>query len=253
MLLNVENLEKEFEGLTALREVSFDVEPGGITGIIGPNGAGKTTLFNVISGHLPPTHGRIFLESRDITGFPAHRIASLGLSRTFQNVRPFRDMTVLENVLTGLHAGPTDGLVSASLRLPGLVRREQRKIREVYHILEMLNLEKDWDKGAQSLPFGPLRLLEIARALAAKPRILLLDEPAAGLNRTETSSLAKILKRINQKGITILLVEHDMRLVMGIVQYVIVLDAGRIIARGSPDEIRHNPDVIRAYLGDREI
>jgi branched-chain amino acid transport system ATP-binding protein len=252
MLLRIENLEKDFDGLIALKDITFEVEAGGITGIIGPNGAGKTTLFNVITGIYPATRGKVYFEGRGITGLSCHHITALGLVRTFQNVRPFKEMTVLENVLTGMHAGKTDGFLSASFRLPRLIKREKDKYRKVYNILHLLDLENELNKEAHALPFGQLRRLEIARALVAKPKLLLLDEPAAGLNRSETVLLENILRLINQKGITILLVEHDMRLVMDIADRLIVLDAGRIIASGPPDVIRQNPDVIRAYLGEIE-
>ena len=253
MLLRVEKVEKDFEGLVALKDVTFELARGGITGIIGPNGAGKTTLFNVITGLLPITGGRVSFKEKEITGLPCHRIASQGLVRTFQNVRPFREMTVLENVLTGLHAGKTDGFFASSLRTPRQVKKEKEKFREVYHILDLLDLEGQWENNPGSLPFAKLRRLEIARALAARPELILLDEPAAGLNRSETSQLIQILRRINQKGITLLLVEHDMRMVMGVVDHLIVLDTGRIIAQGAPEEISQNPEVIRAYLGEKEV
>ncbi len=252
MLLTVENLKKEFSGLVALKDVSFEVPEGGITGIIGPNGAGKTTLFNVISSILPLTGGRVVFDGKDITGLPCHRIAARGLVRTFQNVRLFKEMTVLENVLTGLHAHSAEDFWTASLHLPSSLERKMEKLRQVYRILDSLDLEKHINKLPLALPFGQRRLLEIARALAARPKLLLLDEPAAGLNRSETAALAKILHRINKSGITLLLVEHDMRLVMGIVDWLIVLDAGSIIARGKPEAVRQNPTVIRAYLGEEE-
>ena len=251
-MLTVEKLRKEFNGLIALRDVSFSITEGGITGIIGPNGAGKTTLFNVISGILKPTGGRVIFAGKEITGLPCHKIAALGLVRTFQNIRLFRGMTVLENVLTGIHTYGSESFWEASIRLPSSLEKKRQKLRLAYRIRNCIDLEGQWDKSALALPFGQRRLLAIGRALASRPKLLLLDEPAAGLNRSETKALAKILRRINQNGITLLLVEHDMRLVMGLVDRIIVLDAGSIIATGSPEEIRRHPRVISAYLGEVE-
>jgi ABC-type branched-subunit amino acid transport system ATPase component len=230
--------------------VSFRVSPGQIKGVIGPNGAGKTTLFNQLAGSLRPDAGAIHFAGENVTGWPPHRMAGLGLSRTFQQVRLFPDMTARENVMVGRHPRSRAGFLSALGCLPQ-TWREEREIRAAADIaLARLSLSALAEHDAVSLPFGQQRYLELARALAAEPRMLLLDEPASGLNPHETAQLAETLKTIRDSGVTLLLVEHDMSLVMAICDEIVVLDHGRLIAEGTPAVIQRHPEVIRIYLGE---
>ena len=249
-LLKVENLRKRFGGVTAVNEISLDVHRGQIKSIIGPNGAGKTTLFNLISGLLVPNSGRVLLEGEPIHNTPPHAIARRGISRTFQTMQPFGNMTVAENVMVGRHPRTSAGLLRAALRTPAS-RREERRIRQAAkHWLDFVGLGLLADRPADSLPCGQQKLLEIARALATEPKLLLLDEPAAGLNIRETEDLAQLLYNIRDLGVTLILVEHDMSLVMEVSEEVFVLDYGRKVAEGPPREIQNNPDVIAVYLGE---
>jgi branched-chain amino acid transport system ATP-binding protein len=248
-LLSVSNVTKRFGGLAANDDISFDVPEKTVFAVIGPNGAGKTTLFNAISGFFPPTEGRIAFDGDDITGLPQRKIAERGLVRTYQLVQLFKDLTVAENVHVGFHL-VTKGAIGAALVRPRWMREQEARIREeTRELLAFVGLSEQADMGADTLPYGRQRLLEVARALAAKPRLLLLDEPAAGLNPDETEKLADTILRIRDRGITVLLIEHDMSLVMRIAQHIVVLDFGKKIAEGTPEQIKAHPDVIAAYLG----
>lgn len=249
-MLRIESITKIFGGLKALDEVSFTIRAGEITGIIGPNGAGKTTLFNIVTGIYSPTSGKVFYEGKDITGFPPEKLAGLSMVRTFQGIELFGRMTVLENVMVGLHTRSRSGIIASAFKLPGHVR-EERHIRErAASWLEFAGLTDLANTEAANLPFGKGRLLEIARAMALEPHIILMDEPAAGLNSRETSDLADLIKKIKDSGITVALVEHDMDLVMEICNQIVVLNLGHKLAEGSPREIQEDEKVITAYLGE---
>jgi branched-chain amino acid transport system ATP-binding protein len=251
-LLETRRLTRRFGGLTAVDDVTLSVPVGEIRGIIGPNGAGKTTLFNLIAGQLRATAGQILFQGGDFTGQRADRRAAAGVRRTFQNVRLFRDMTVLENVMVGLHSDGRAGILAALLRTP-LQRREEEILRaKAREALETVGLAEAARLPAASLAYGHRRLLEIARAVASAPRLLLLDEPAAGLNGAEAAALVRLIRRINEAGVTVMLVEHHMDVVMSVCGRVTVLDHGRMLAEGTPAEITRDPEVIEAYLGRAE-
>jgi len=249
-LLEIEKLNRRFGGLHAVCDLSFSVPEGAIKALIGPNGAGKTTVFNLIAGSLEPDGGCVKFRGRPITGARPYRIAGLGIARTFQTTRLFPRMTVLENVMVGRHPRTRAGFLASLFNTP-FAWREEKEIREsARNLLAKLDLGEYAGERAGNLSFGRQRLVEFARALATEPKLLLLDEPAAGLNIYETEELARLIERIRGWGITVLLVEHDMSLVMDISDEVIVLNQGRRIAEGKPREIQKNPEVIRVYLGD---
>jgi branched-chain amino acid transport system ATP-binding protein len=250
VLLETKHLHRHFGGVHAVSDVSIQVAQGTIQAVIGPNGAGKTTLFNLIAGTIPPNAGQVTFQGRQITAWKPHAVATLGIARTFQTTKLFPHMTVLENVMVGRHPRTRCGFLAGMLNLPR-TWREDREIRaKALAILEDLDLAKYADEVASNLPFGRQRLVEFARALATEPTLLLLDEPAAGLNIYETKELSELIAKIRDRGITCLIVEHDMALVMDISDDVVVLDQGQKIAEGPPRVIQRNPDVIRIYLGD---
>jgi len=248
-ILRIEGLAKKFGGVHAVEDLTFALEAGRIHSIIGPNGAGKTTLFNLVSGVYTPTRGRIFFADQDVTALPPAQRARLGLARTFQNLQIFFNMSALENVMVGRHRHLDCRLLHSLLRLPAIVRSDQAARAKAVELMRFVGLESYIDADADAMPYGGLKRLEIARALAAEPRLLLLDEPAAGLNPAETREIDELIKRVAAAGTTVVLVEHDMKLVMGISDHIVVLDYGRRLAEGSAAEVRANPDVIRAYLG----
>jgi branched-chain amino acid transport system ATP-binding protein len=248
-MLQIQNLSKRFGGLNAVQDVSFSVKPGAIHSVIGPNGAGKTTLFNLISGVYVPTSGKVLFEGEDVAGLPPDELARRGMSRTFQNLQVCMNMSAIANVMVGAHLRLGQNLLGALLRLPALRRGEAECRAEAAELMHFAGVGKYLDAEAGQMSYGALKRLELARALAARPKVLLLDEPAAGLNHTETAEIEALIRRIADSGVTVVLVEHDMKLVMNLSDHILVLDYGRKLAEGSAAQVRSNPDVIAAYLG----
>ncbi|WLI88477.1 ABC transporter ATP-binding protein [Massilia sp. R2A-15] len=248
-MLSIEHLSKSFGGVHAVQDVSFNVREGAIHSVIGPNGAGKTTLFNLVSGIYTPTTGKVMFNGENVAGMAPDALARRGLSRTFQNLQVCMNMSAIDNVMVGSHLRLNQNLFASMLRLPAVRRKDAECRDEAARLMEFVGVGKYLGADATQMPYGALKRLEIARALAAAPKILLLDEPAAGLNHTETGEIEDLIRKVAQSGVTVLLVEHDMKLVMNLSDHILVLDYGKTLAEGTAAEVRANPDVIAAYLG----
>ncbi|MFW5823780.1 MAG: ABC transporter ATP-binding protein [Marinobacter sp.] len=248
-MIDIKGLDKEFGGVHAIEGLEFSVEQGQIYSVIGPNGAGKTTLFNLITGFYTPTRGEIALNGESVVGMDPNRLAERGMCRTFQQMQICMNMTALENVMLGRHLQIRTNLLTSLFRLPSLLREEKACRERSRELMEFVGCGQYINADASAMSYGALKRLEIARALAADPKILLLDEPAAGLNATETAELEALIRKVASQGVTVMLVEHDMKLVMGISDRLLVINYGRKLAEGTPEQIRNNPDVIAAYLG----
>lgn len=254
VLLDVQSAGIQFGGLKAVSGFNMKINKGELVGLIGPNGAGKTTSFNLLTGVYVPTEGEIFFDGKQINGLPPFKVTRLGMSRTFQNIRLFDELSVLDNVKVAYHSQANDSVMSSIFRLPSYFKNEHEMENKAMEFLKIFELDKYRDETAKNLPYGKQRRLEIARALAANPDLLLLDEPAAGMNPFETKELMDLIAFIRKQfGLTILLIEHDMNLVMGICERIYVLDHGVLLAEGSAEEIRNNPKVIEAYLGEEIV
>ena len=248
-MLKLSHVSKRFGGLSVLQDVSFEVPAGSVFGLIGPNGAGKTTVFNLVTGLLAPSGGRVDLDGHSLLGKAPHLITRMGIGRTFQNIRIFKEMSLLDNVVVGMHAHLSYGVPGWLFALPGFRAQEHEARAKAHELLGWVGLAAQAHELADKLSYGDQRKLELARALATRPKLLLLDEPVAGMNTGEKVGLMRVIAQIAQRGFTIFMIEHDMRFVMGLCERIAVLNFGKIIAEGAPDEIRNNADVIEAYLG----
>ncbi|MES2261394.1 MAG: ABC transporter ATP-binding protein [Pseudomonadota bacterium] len=248
-MLTIQNLSKSFGGVKAVQDVSFSIKEGSIHSVIGPNGAGKTTLFNLITGVYTPSSGQILLRGENVAGLTPDQLARRGMSRTFQNLQVCMNMTALDNVMVGAHLRLNQNMFAGMLRLPSVRKADAVCREEAAQLMDFVGVGQHVDAEASQMSYGALKRLEIARALAARPKVLLLDEPAAGLNHTETGEIEALIRKVAQSGVTVVLVEHDMKLVMNLSDHILVLDYGKKLAEGTAAEVRANPDVVAAYLG----